>query len=168
MEENETIRVLLVDDEDRFRKTAAATLRRHGFNVKAVADGWDAVKEMWRDDYDVVVLDIKMPGMDGHRALREIKVLRPNVQVIMLTGHGSMDSALESWRDEAFTYLTKPCDIDTLAEMIECAYAVKANSTDSKPSAAQSSKYESTVSGRRRWPFRKRDSSKMTRLKGGK
>ncbi len=158
MDEDKTINVLIVDDEDRFRKTAAATLRRHGFNVKAVAGGWDAMAEVWRDDYDVVVLDIKMPEMDGHTALREIKGLRPEVQVIMLTGHESMDSVLESWRDEAFTYLTKPCDIDTLAEMIERAYAVKANSTDSEPPAAQSSKYESKAS-RRRWPFRKSESN---------
>jgi DNA-binding NtrC family response regulator len=160
MDEDKTINVLIVDDEDRFRKTVAASLRKYGFHVKAVGGGWDAVTEVWRDEYDVVVLDIKMPGMDGFKTLREIKRLQPNVQVIMLTGHGSMDSALKSWQDEAFTYLTKPCDVDTLAEMIEYAYAVKTKSTDIEPLAIHASESQSAGVIHRLWPFRKRKRSK--------
>ena len=133
MKDDKPIRVLVVDDERRFRHTISATLAKRGFEVKAVGRGGDAIKEVWREEFDVVVLDIKMPGMNGHEALRHIKAIRPNVQVIMLTGHGSVNSALEGWRDHVFTYLTKPCDVDTLAEMISCAFANKKRVKDSQP-----------------------------------
>jgi len=125
MDIDKGINVLIVDDEERFCKNTAASLGKLGFCVKIVHRGWEAVREVSRYNFDVVVLDLKMPGMDGLTTMREIKGVRPDIQVIMLTGHGSMDSALESWRDEAFTYLTKPCDIDTLAEMIEYAHRSK-------------------------------------------
>lgn len=131
----EAIRVLLVDDEETFRSTAATTLRKRGFTVKTVGRGFDAVKEIWRDDYDVVVLDLKMPGMDGHETLRRIKGLKHDVGVIMLTGHGTLDSALEGWRDEVFTYLTKPCDIDTLVQAIYGAFKRKKSDDDRESSA---------------------------------
>lgn len=165
MDDDKAIRVLMVDDEDRFLKTVAASLRKHGFDVKAVCCGWDAVTEAWRDEYDVVVLDIKMPGMDGFKTLREIKGLQPHAQVIMLTGHGSMDSALQSWQDEAFTYLTKPCDIDTLAEMIEYAYAVKTGSTNTKSLITQASTSQPKRVIDRLWPFNRRNRSRMPGLK---
>lgn len=71
---------------------------------------------------DVVVLDIKMPGMDGHEALKEIKKIDPRVQVIMLTGHGNMASAKDSLKSSAFDYLNKPCDMDLLASKINDAF----------------------------------------------
>lgn len=125
METKEKIKVLIVDDEDRFRQTTAAILTRRGFAVEAVGSGSAALEAVRRDDVDVVVLDIKMPGMGGHEALREIKKLKPRIQVIMLTGHGTPDSALAGLRDGVFDYLTKPCDIELLSLKIREAYTME-------------------------------------------
>lgn len=125
MESDETVRVLIADDEDRLRITTTVSLKRRGFDVRAVASGDEAVEEVKTSDVDVVILDVKMPGMDGHNALREIRRLRPDVQVIMLTGYGSVGSALEGWHEGVFAYLTKPSSIDFLAERIREAYAKK-------------------------------------------
>jgi CheY-like chemotaxis protein len=116
---------LIVDDEDRFRVTTAATLKRRGFKVKAAASGVEAIEEIKKGDVDVVVLDIKMPCMDGHETLRELKKLRPDLEVIMLTGYGSLGSALADRRQGVFAFLTKPCSIDFLAERIREAFAKK-------------------------------------------
>ncbi len=112
------IRVLIVDDEERFRETTAGILTRRGFDTTAVGSGAEAIDEVKKTDTDVVVLDIKMPGMDGITALREIKKIKPDLAVIMLTGHGTPESALERLRDGVFDYLTKPCAIDLLARKI--------------------------------------------------
>ncbi len=117
------IRVLVVDDEERFRLTATATLSHRGFEVEAVGGGPEAIDFLKNHDVDVVVLDVKMPGMDGNEALREIKILKPDLAVIMLTAHGTVDSAIAGWRDEVFAYLTKPTEIDILADKIRDAAA---------------------------------------------
>ncbi|RJP17513.1 MAG: response regulator [Candidatus Abyssobacteria bacterium SURF_5] len=121
--DKKNIRVLVVDDEERFRKTATATLKKRGFEVEAVGSGLEAINNLKTNDFDVVVLDVKMPGMDGNEALREIKILKPDLEVVMLTAHGTVDSALAGWRDQVFAYLTKPIDVDILAEKIRDAAA---------------------------------------------
>ncbi len=126
MENTKPIAVLLVDDEDRFRVTTAATLKRRGFEVHAASSGEEAIEELQEKDIDVVVLDIKMPGMNGNDALHEIKKLKPDVEVVMLTGYGSMDSVMAGRREGVFAYLTKPCAIDFLALRLREAYAKKA------------------------------------------
>jgi DNA-binding NtrC family response regulator len=123
MDKKKTIRVLIVDDEERFCATAVATLKKRGFEAEAVTSGLEAIKSLKMRDFDVVVLDVKMPGMDGNEALREIKILKPDLEVIMLTAHGTVDSAIAGWRDEVFAYLTKPIEIDALAEKIRDAAA---------------------------------------------
>jgi len=82
----------------------------------------EAIEILKKTAHDVVILDIKMPGMNGHEALLKIKEIRPQAQVIMLTGHGATDSARESWEKGAFDYLSKPCDVDLLASKIDDAY----------------------------------------------
>jgi DNA-binding NtrC family response regulator len=119
------IRVLIVDDEERFRTTMTATLNKRGLDVKAVPGGTEALAEIRKGEVDVVVLDVKMPGMDGNEALQKIKMLKEELPVIMLTGHGTMDSALAGWRDAAYAYLMKPLDADALVEKIVDAYADK-------------------------------------------
>ncbi len=128
MQENKPIRVLIVDDEERFRVTVEATLNHRGFLAKAVANGPEAIEEIKKGDIDVIVLDLKMPGMNGNEVLREIKNITPGARVIMLTGHGTLESALEGWIDGIFTYLTKPCGINLLAEKIRDAYKGKERS----------------------------------------
>ena len=128
MTKKKQISVLIVDDEERFRTTATATLKKRDFDVRAVSGGAEALKEIRKGDVDVVVLDVKMPEMDGNEALREIKILRPDLEVIMLTGHGTIESALRGWEDEVFAYLTKPCDIEILADKICDAFAKKKGS----------------------------------------
>jgi len=121
----EATSVLLVDDEDRFLKNLAKRLSRRGFAVRDVADGEEAVRLARRHRPDVVVLDRRMPRMDGEQVLREIKRVAPEVQVVMLTGHASIESATVTGRLDAFAYLQKPCEIDVLIRTIEQAREAK-------------------------------------------
>ena len=115
------IRVLMVDDEAQFRATTERILTRKGFQTIMAESGEAAIQKL-AEAPDVVVLDIKMPGMDGHQALAEIKMRLPDLPVIMLTGHADLPSAEEARTKGAFDYLTKPCDIGILAAKIEDAY----------------------------------------------
>ncbi|RJP18006.1 MAG: response regulator [Candidatus Abyssobacteria bacterium SURF_5] len=125
MGQSKPITVLIVDDEDRFRITTTASLKKRGFEVIAASSGDEAVEHVRQHRVDVVVIDIKMPGMDGHETLRRIKKLTPEVEAIILTGYGSLDSALEGWREGVFAFLTKPSSIDFLAQRIREAFDKK-------------------------------------------
>lgn len=115
------IKVLMVDDEAQFRATTEKILTRRGFQTIMAASGEEAIDRL-KERPDVVVLDIKLPGMDGHETLREIKKQFPDLPVIMLTGHGALPSAQEALSHGAYDYLSKPCDIDLLAVKITEAY----------------------------------------------
>ena len=114
-------KVLLVDDEDRFRRSLAGRLTLRGLDVQDVQDGGQAVRIARIQRPDVVVLDRRMPGMQGEEVLREIKRVAPEVQVIILTGHASIESATETGRLDAFAYLEKPCETQLLLDTIEAA-----------------------------------------------
>ena len=114
------IKVLMVDDEKQFRTTTEKILHRKGFDTVMAASGEEAIEKL-AEKPDVVILDIKMPGMDGHQALKEIKQRSPELPVIMLTGHGGRPSAEESLEKGAFDYLVKPCDVDLLVAKINDA-----------------------------------------------
>jgi len=116
------IRVLMVDDEEQFRASTSKILTRKGYETTMAASGEEALRILREKPQDVIILDIKMPGMGGHEALAQIKEICPQVQVIMLTGHGTIDSARDSLFTGAFDYLTKPCDIDLLAAKINDAH----------------------------------------------
>lgn len=133
----ESIRVLIVDDEERFRETTAVILERRGFEVKAVGSGIEALEEIKNDKIDVVVLDFEMPGMDGNEVLREIRKVRPDMAVLMLTGHGTRGSALEGLRDGLFDYLAKPCEVDFLAQKIREAHAREIGVSGKEPNVKQ-------------------------------
>lgn len=120
------IRVLMVDDEEKFRATVGKILRRRGFETTMAGTGEEALAILTEKPHDVVVLDIKMPGMDGHEALARIREIRPRARVIMLTGHGNEQSAHQALKQGAFDYLNKPCDIDLLAAKINNAYTTRA------------------------------------------
>ncbi|MDP8205112.1 MAG: SLC13 family permease [Candidatus Electryonea clarkiae] len=120
-------KLLLVDDEDKFRTSLARRLNLRGYETITLDNGTEAVKVVRGDpEIDVVILDRKMPGVSGEQVLKEIKEFRPELQVIFLTGHGSVKSAMEAGRLEAYTYLEKPCDHERLIEVIEAARADKA------------------------------------------
>lgn len=114
--------VLLVDDEERFLTTTKALLDKEGCNVFTAADGWRGMEQLKAQRIDVIVLDVKMPGIDGIEVLRRIKELHPLVEVIMLTGHSTLDTAIRGLKLGAFDYLTKPCDISELKLKIKAAH----------------------------------------------
>lgn len=118
-------KILLVDDEEVFSRNMAKLLNARGYRVTAVNSGDAAIRALEEDPVDVIVLDLKMPGMDGLATLREIQKLGLFTQTLMLTGHGSIDSALEAMKLGAYDYLTKPCEIDELVAKIEGAWQKK-------------------------------------------
>lgn len=116
-------RILMVDDEERFLNTTRILLAKRGIDAATAGSGPEALKVLAEAPVDVVVLDVRMPGMDGIEALRRIRELRPDVEVIMLTGHSSVETAVEGLRLGAFDYLMKPCDIPILLLKVEEAAA---------------------------------------------
>jgi signal transduction histidine kinase len=119
--EEARIKVLLVDDELDFLESLAQRLRLRGFNVLTADSGGDALWTLEHETVEVVVLDVKMPGMDGVSALREIKKRHPGVEVIMLTGHADLHASLEGMKLGFYDYLTKPVDIERLVDKIRSA-----------------------------------------------
>lgn len=121
------IKVLMVDDEERFRVTTAKILDRKGYDTILAASGEEALQKL-AENPDVVILDVKMGGLDGHETLKLIKAQKPDTPVIMLTGHGGVPSAQKAFDTGAFDYLAKPCDVDLLGAKIKDAhdYATKA------------------------------------------
>lgn len=118
----EKIKVLMVDDEEQFRMTTKKILNRRGFDTILAGSGEEALERL-AEKPDVVILDVKMPGMDGHETLIEVKKKSPELPVIMLTGHGALPSAKEALLEGAFDYLAKPCDIELLAAKITDAHS---------------------------------------------
>jgi DNA-binding NtrC family response regulator len=117
--------VLLVDDEPEFLETLVKRLRKRKLNATGARSGEEALEVMRTEPVDVVVLDVKMPGMDGIETLREIKKIRPLVEVIMLTGHANMEVAITGMELGAFDYLMKPMDIDELLYKLQDAFKKK-------------------------------------------
>jgi len=116
-----SVRVLLVDDEDPFRAALKRQLSVRGYEVLDVSNGEDAIKAVRHENLEVVVLDQKMPGMDGIQTLKELKKIKPEVQVIMLTGYVSTESARITGKHDVFHYLSKPCDLNELTTWIDAA-----------------------------------------------
>jgi len=118
---SERLRVVIVDDEDRFRESLKLQLQARGFEVFDAGNGEDAIKIVRHDNPQVVILDQKMPGMDGIQTLKELKKIRPEVQIIMHTGHGSIESARVTGKHDVFSYLEKPSSIDEIVSTIRAA-----------------------------------------------
>jgi len=118
-------KVLIVDDEERFRTTLRKLLSANGLETNAVGSGKEAIEELKQQPYDVILLDVKMPEMDGIEALAELKKISRGVEVIILTGHASVDVAVEIMRLGGYEYLLKPCPMEELLAKIESAYERK-------------------------------------------
>ncbi len=118
--------VMLVDDEVDFVETMTKRLQKRELKVIAAHSGEKALDMLAENqNLEVVILDVKMPGMDGLEVLPQIKKRFPLVEVIMLTGHATIESAIEGMKAGAFDYLMKPCDIDTLLAKVEEAAGKK-------------------------------------------
>jgi len=113
--------ILVVDDEKDFVEMLSLRLQEVGEKVSTAYSGKECLETLAKTNIDVVILDIKMPGMDGMETLREIKKRFPIIEVIMLTGHGSTETAVEGMKSGAFDYLMKPADFDDLAAKLEGA-----------------------------------------------
>jgi DNA-binding NtrC family response regulator len=119
------VRVLVVDDEKEFVEALAERLTLREYDVTTSLSGEEAVKKIGRLNFDVVILDVAMPGMSGVETLRRIKNIKPLTEVIMLTGHATVETAIDGMKIGAYDYLMKPCETEDLINKIEKAYAKK-------------------------------------------
>jgi DNA-binding NtrC family response regulator len=119
-------RVLLVDDETDFLETLVKRLTKRNLDVAGVESGESALTSLEATPVDVVVLDVRLPGIDGVETLRRIKQTSPLIEVILLTGHANMEVAVQGMELGAFDYLIKPVDIDDLLYKMQDAYKKKA------------------------------------------
>jgi len=121
-------KVLLVDDEAPFVEALSMRLENRGLNVQVAFSGNECLEKLEKDAHiDVVILDVKMPGLGGIETLRAVKSAYPLVEVIMLTGHATVESAIEGMKQGALDFLIKPCNIDLLMAKVKEAYSKKAS-----------------------------------------
>ncbi len=114
-------KLLIVDDEEGYVSILSKRLTKRNFIVKTALSGAQGIQELRRNDFDVAILDLKMEGMDGIEVLKIFKQMAPQLEVVMLTGHGSEQAAREGIKFGAFDYLTKPCELDELVEKLRQA-----------------------------------------------
>ena len=122
--------ILIVDDEKEFVEALAERLAIRDYHVTTSLSGEDAVKELKKYNFDVIILDVVMPGMDGIETLREIKKIKPLTEVIMLTGHATLEAAIEGLKLGALDFLLKPCETEDLIAKIDKAYEKKVEQDD--------------------------------------
>lgn len=116
------MKILLVDDEIRFRSTMAKRLKARGNDVETAGSGEEAIEAVQTNDYDVVVMDVRMPGIGGIEATAAIKKIKPDVEIILLTGHACLAVNKELIDSKVYDCLLKPCDLNTLMEKLQLAY----------------------------------------------
>jgi DNA-binding NtrC family response regulator len=117
------VRLLLIDDEKDFVNILTKRIKRRNIDVTKAFSGAEAIQAMRGQEFDVAVLDLKMEDMDGIEVLKMFKIMDPQLAVIMLTGHGSTEAAEQGIKLGAFSYLTKPCELEELLAKIMEAYA---------------------------------------------
>ena len=138
----EDIKILLVDDEKQFVDTLSERLAMRDFEARVAYDGPEALKAV-EQPTDVIVLDLRMPGMDGFEVLRNVKKSNPQVQVIILTGHGGDAEEQTAYRMGAYNFLRKPMDIDELLNSIRMAYRDKLENAMVAVSLAEGGDFDS-------------------------
>ncbi|MCD6224724.1 MAG: response regulator [Deltaproteobacteria bacterium] len=119
-------RILIVDDEKEFVQTLAERLSIRNYTVNTAFNGEGAIEKIKKYNFDVVILDVAMPGMSGIDVLWEIKKIKPLTAVIMLTGHATVEAAIEGMKLGADDFLQKPCETEDLLSKIDSAYERKA------------------------------------------
>lgn len=125
MKTDNTIKILLVDDEVKFLKAVSDRLSIKGFDVTTASNGDEAIAAANRGGFDVAVVDLQMPGTDGAKVLEILKQNHKFIEIIMLTGHATVDSAVECTKLGAFKYLEKPYDFDKLVDALKEAYQAR-------------------------------------------
>ncbi|WP_240191996.1 response regulator [Desulforhopalus vacuolatus] len=118
MTEMKKFNILVVDDEQEFREMTVKQLLHRGMEAEGAEDGKIGLEMVEEGNFDVVLLDVKMPVMDGIKALRKMKQAKPLVEVVLLTGHASVDSGIEGMKLGAFDYLMKPMEFDEVLEKL--------------------------------------------------
>ncbi len=118
-------KVLLVDDETDFLEALSQRMEARGMNVSTSSNAAEALKKVQEEGFDAIVLDLQMPGMDGIEALKMIKKENPEIQIILLTGHATVEKGIEAMKLGAMDFVEKPSDIETLTEKIKKAQAKK-------------------------------------------
>jgi DNA-binding response OmpR family regulator len=136
----EAMKIMLVDDEERFLSTTKKLLTKKGIDAVTATSGAEALEMLQHKYIHVIILDVKMPGMDGNETLKEIKRQLPLVEVIMLTGHATVESAIDGLKSGATDYLMKPIEIDELIAKAREAFQ-KRLLIEEKMLMAQSRKY---------------------------
>ena len=121
----EKFSVLVVDDEEDFVETIVKRLKDKGLDAAGVFRGQEALDMLKKREFDVCILDVRMPGMDGIETLREMKKKHPSMEVVMLTGHGSVESGIQGLQLGAYNYVMKPCPFKDLLAQLSLAYERK-------------------------------------------
>jgi DNA-binding NtrC family response regulator len=124
-DEKKQIKLLIVDDEEKFLSATAERLGLRDFDVTTAAEGKQAIKAAKKGKFDVAILDLRMPGMDGMELLQILKKKHKYLEVIILTGYASVDSAVEATKLGAFSYLEKPYNFEKLLEVLKEAYETR-------------------------------------------
>jgi DNA-binding NtrC family response regulator len=119
---SDKIKLLIVDDEEKFLEALSKRLEARDFHVTKATNGKGAIQAAREKKFDIALLDLKMPGMDGNKVLDILKKEHKYLEVIILTGHGSFDSAVECTKLGAYGYLPKPYELDNLIEILKNAY----------------------------------------------
>lgn len=124
-DEKKQIKLLIVDDDEKLLKTMAERLALNDFDIATATEGKQAIKAAKKGHFDVAILDLKMPGMDGTEILKILKKKHKFLEIIILTGYASLDSAVECTKLGAFGYLEKPYKFEKLLEVIKDAYTMR-------------------------------------------
>jgi DNA-binding NtrC family response regulator len=123
--EEKKINILIVDDEEQFLTSISKRLSVRGFNVIAVDRGEKAIAAAQKNPMDIALVDLKMPGINGEETLKALKKAHKWMEIVILTGHGSIESAVECTQSGAYSYLQKPCELEKLLEVLTSAYKKK-------------------------------------------
>ena len=133
--------ILVVDDEAVIREGMRRILESEGFRVETSASGRAAVEKIQEREFDVVITDLKMPGMDGIEVLKAIKILQPDVPVIIITGYATVDTAVEAMKNGAFDYIAKPFTSEQITEKVQKSIAERAMLLESASLKKEIGKY---------------------------
>lgn len=119
--ESDTPRILVVDDEESMRFLLSQVMKREGYDVATASDGEKALQHVRENNFDLVIMDVKMPAMDGMQALKEMRRMRPNLVVVMITAHGNTDLAIQAMREGAYDYFNKPFELEEMKVVVRRA-----------------------------------------------